>query len=72
MSRKNFAFRYPGGESMMQTACRVYNLLDEIRKRDKDKTVLLVSHGGICRVIRSYFTDMTMMNIIIIRKKMVL
>lgn len=57
--KKNFAFRYPGGESMMQTACRVYNLLDEIRKRDKDKTVLLVSHGGICRVIRSYFTDMT-------------
>lgn len=58
-AKKNFAFRYPEGESMMQTACRVYGLLDEIQKNDQDKKVLLVSHGGICRVIRSYFNDMT-------------
>ena len=57
--KKNFAFRYPGGESMMQTAGRVYGLLDEIREKEAGKNVLLVSHGGVCRVIRSYFVDMT-------------
>lgn len=58
-NKKNFAFRYPRGESMMQTADGVYGLLDEIRKKDEGKNVLLVSHGGVCRVIRSYFVDMT-------------
>lgn len=24
-----------------------------------DKTVLLVCHGGVCRIIRTYFEDMT-------------
>ena len=58
-TKKNFAFRYPSGESMMQTAVRVYGLLDEIREKEAGKNVLLVSHGGVCRVIRSYFVDMT-------------
>ena len=58
-NKKNFAFRYPSGESMMQTAVRVYGLLDEIREKEAGKNVLLVSHGGVCRVIRSYFVDMT-------------
>ena len=38
--KRMFAFRYPGGESMMQS-------------------LLLVCHGGICRVIDSYFSDLT-------------
>ena len=43
----------------MQTAVRVYGPLDEIREKEAGKNVLLVSHGGVCRVIRSYFVDMT-------------
>ena len=50
--------RYSGGESMMQLAQRIYNLLDELRA-NTDKTYLLVAHNGIARVVQSYFYDMT-------------
>ena len=40
----------------IQTVCkRVWDLLDEIKEKYKDKNVLLVTHGGICRVINAYF-----------------
>ena len=58
-NKRHFAYKYPGGESMMQLAYRVYGLLEEIKEKYADKTVLLVSHGGICRVINTYFHDMT-------------
>jgi len=58
-NKRQFAYKYPGGESMMQLAYRVYGLLSEIKEKYADKTVLLVSHGGICRVINTYFHDMT-------------
>ena len=58
-NKRLFAFRYPEGESMMQLAGRVYGLLEQIKVRYSDKTVLLVCHNGICRVIHSYFYDMT-------------
>lgn len=58
-NKRHFAFRYPGGESMMQMARRVYGLLEELKKQYADKTLLLVCHGGVCRIINSYFRDMT-------------
>lgn len=47
------------GESLMQLTHRVYSALDEIIEKYRDKNVLLVSHGGVCRVIETYFKDMT-------------
>ena len=58
-NKRNFAYKYPGGESMMQTAYRVYGVIDKIKERYPGKTVLIVSHGGVCRIIRTYFQDMT-------------
>lgn len=58
-NKRNFAVRYPGGESMMDVAARVYPLLDEVREKYAGKKVLLVCHGGVCRVLRTYFMDMT-------------
>ncbi len=57
-SKTHFADRYGNGESMMQLAQRIYNLLDEL-KAQPDKTYLLVAHNGIARVVESYFHDMT-------------
>ena len=57
-NKRQFAVRYPGGESMMDVAGRVYPLLREIREKYPDKTVLLACHGGICRVIRTFFLPM--------------
>ena len=59
VSKTHFADRYDGGESMMQLAQRIYNLLDDIRAESEEKTYLLVAHNGIARVIQSYFYDMS-------------
>lgn len=58
-NKRNFAYRYPEGESMMQVAYRIYGFIDKIRKEYQGKNVLLISHGGVCRIIRTYFVDMT-------------
>lgn len=58
-NKRQFACKYPGGESMMQLAYRVYGLLEELKETYPEKSILLVCHGGICRVIRTYFEDMT-------------
>ena len=47
------------GESLLELSHRVYGFLDEIRESYRCENVLLVSHGGICRVIETYFHDMT-------------
>lgn len=58
-NKRCFAVRYPGGESMMDVAHRVYGLIGEIKERYPGENVLLVCHGGVCRVINTYFRDMT-------------
>ena len=58
-NKRQFAVRYPGGESMMDLAGRIYPLLAEIREKYPEKTVLLACHGGVCRMIRTYFVPMT-------------
>lgn len=57
VAKQQFLNRYEGGESMLQMAQRIYNLLD--RLKEDDRTVILVAHNGICRVIKSYFEEMT-------------
>lgn len=57
--RYSFAIKYPNGESNLQVAARIYALLDEIREKYAGKRVVIVSHGSVCRLIRTYFTDMT-------------
>ena len=49
-----------GGESVFQIVQRTYNVIDDVKRLYPDENVLLVCHGGICRVIDSYFHDMTL------------
>ena len=58
-TKRSFATRYPGGESHMATAARVYPCLEETARKHPGENVLVVCHGGICRVIESYFRNMT-------------
>lgn len=58
-AKTSFINHFDGGESMLQLAQRIYNLLDDIKNDPDDKTYLLVAHNGIARVIQSYFQDMT-------------
>ncbi len=55
-----FAEHFPGGgESILQSAHRVYGFLDEITDRFRGETILLVSHGWTNKMIASYFRDMS-------------
>ena len=58
-NKRQFAYCYPGGESMMKLGQRIYNFLDEVKEKYSDKTVMLVCHGGVLRALHSYFYDMT-------------
>lgn len=58
-AKEQFACRYEGGESMLQLAQRIYNLLDELRAESDKKTYLLVAHNGIARIVQSYFYEMS-------------
>lgn len=58
-AKAQFVNRNEGGESMMQMAQRIYNLLDELKTESQEKTYLLVAHNGIARIVQSYFYDMT-------------
>ena len=60
-AKKQFASDYNGGESMLRLGQRIYNLLDELKARSEkeNKTFLLVTHGGIARMIHSYFNSET-------------
>jgi len=57
LAKRQFVNRYEGGESMLQLAQRIYNLLDELK--EDDKIYILVAHNGIARVVQSYFYEMT-------------
>lgn len=59
-SKIEFGVKMHGdGESLFQLCYRVYSVIDDVRKNYPDKNVLLVCHGGVCRVIETYFRDMT-------------
>lgn len=58
IAKTHFIDHFDGGETMLQLAQRIYNLLDDIRTQPDPKTYLLVAHNGIARIIHSYFYDM--------------
>ena len=58
-AKQQFMNRFEGGESMLQVAQRIYNLLDDLKEESDRKTYILVAHNGIARVLNSYFYEMT-------------
>ena len=59
LDRQQFANHYGCGESILQVGQRIYNLLDELKAESDRKTVILVAHNGIARVVHTYFHDVT-------------
>lgn len=56
---QQFGYQYPEGETLLRVVQRVYNLLDEIKFRYENKNIMIISHGGVCRVINSYFSSLS-------------
>ena len=42
---------------MLDLAGRLYPLLNKLKAAKRPQPTLLVCHGGICRMIRTYFLD---------------
>lgn len=57
-AKRDYFKRYPNGESYFDMAYRIYDFLFMLRREYADKRVLVVSHGGVCRIICNYFYDM--------------
>lgn len=58
--KRQFAMPYDGGgESIFQLVHRVYSAVDDVKRQYGDKNVLIVCHGTVCRVIKTYFESMT-------------
>ena len=54
-----FFARFPEGESFLDVAGRIYPFLERCIAGYPDRNVLIVAHNGICRIIHSYFCDMS-------------
>ena len=57
--RAQMPTRFPGGERGFDLAYRVYSRLDEIKEKYAENTVLLVCHNCVCRMVRSFFVNMS-------------
>lgn len=51
----NYYANFEGAESVHNVFDRVYNFLDEMKQKYKNKNILIVSHSGIGRVTNCYF-----------------
>ena len=56
--RKSFAKRYPGGEGYFDVVYRVYDFLNQLKRERPNQDILIVAHGGMSRIVHSYFCDM--------------
>ena len=60
-SKREYFARHPEGESYLDVALRAIPFIKEVIERhadDPNATIAVVTHGGIARVITSYFEDM--------------
>lgn len=58
-AKKQFPHKMSGGESLFQVAYRVYSLIEEMKGQYTNQNVLFVTHGSVCRVINTYFQDLS-------------
>jgi len=49
--------KIPTVESALEIEERIYNLLDKLKREYEDKTILIVSHGGVGKVVYWYFNS---------------
>ena len=56
-NRENLFFRFPGGETTAQLIARAYGVIEDVKRKYRDRSVLLVTHGCLCRAARTYFVE---------------
>ncbi|MCR5744132.1 MAG: histidine phosphatase family protein [Lachnospiraceae bacterium] len=58
-AKKNLGVKQPGGDSFLQLCHRAYGLIEDMRDKHPDESVLFVCHGTLGRAMRTYFVDMS-------------
>ena len=51
-------YQIPGGESLHDFEKRILEFFEDIKQKYADKTVLIVAHGGIAKVIKMHLYGM--------------
>ncbi|MGL5711830.1 MAG: histidine phosphatase family protein [Paraclostridium sp.] len=59
MIKQGYEYKYPNGESLVDSYNRVYEELEKIINNNKDKTILICAHAGTIRNIISYLIGRT-------------
>jgi broad specificity phosphatase PhoE len=58
-AKSQFSSRLVTGESLFQVAHRAYGVLEDIQRKYPNKNILVVTHGSVCRVIHSFFNELS-------------
>jgi len=61
--KKPESYRPPQGENLAEVALRVWRVIGEVLKEYKEKTVAIVSHGGVNRVLIAKAIGLSLNNI---------
>jgi len=54
----NLNYQIPEGENLHDFEKRILGFLEDIKKKYSDKTVLIVAHGGVAKVIKAHLYGM--------------
>ncbi len=60
--KKEYFMPFENGESYLDVAARVYHFLDDLTKESKKtrrENILITTHGGIARIIETYFNGLS-------------
>lgn len=47
-------YKIPGGEDLLEFEKRILEFLEDIKKKYKEKTILIVAHGGVAKVLKAH------------------
>lgn len=54
----NCNYKIPEGEDLEEFQARVLEFLEDAKNKYNDKTILIVAHGGVAKIIKSYLYGM--------------
>ena len=54
----NLNYQIPNGESLHDFEKRILDFFEDLKKKYSDKTVLIVAHGGVAKVIKAHLYGM--------------
>lgn len=54
----NLNFDIPNGENLKEFKDRIFGFIEDLKQKYDDKSILVVAHGGIAKVLKAYYCKM--------------